>query len=93
MIWYPIDTALVCCHDTMSINYQIKRLWASSVPILTANILESGIIDKNFNKKLTDAAISSFNNYSNTSSTSNKSPLENIRHQTHNEHHTSNKIK
>jgi len=56
----------------MSINYQIKRLWASSVPILTVNILESGVVDRNFNDALTDAALKAFDSYTNiTSSTSN----------------------
>ena len=58
----------------MPINYQLNRLWGGSaaVPILTANILESGIVDRNFNKKLSNAAIGAFDTFTNTtSSTSN----------------------
>ena len=57
----------------MPINYQLNRLWGGSVPILTAtNLLESGIVDRNFNKKLSNAAIGAFDTFTNTtSSTSN----------------------
>ena len=34
----------------MSINYRIKRLWDGSVPILTANILESMPINYQLNR-------------------------------------------
>jgi len=54
----------------MSINYQMYRLWGGSVPILTANILESGIVDRNFNDTLTDAALKAFDTYTNNTSSS-----------------------
>jgi len=56
----------------MSINYRIKRLWDGSVPILTANIIESGIVDRNFNTALNDAALKAFDTFTNTSSSNNQ---------------------
>ena len=59
----------------MSINYRIKRLWDGSVPILTANIIESGIVDRNFNTALNDAALKAFDTFTNTSTSNNHGEL------------------
>ena len=49
-------------------NYQ--RL-ASTIPILSTNLIESGVVDAEFNRSLTQAAIDAFQNFTNfTSSTS-----------------------
>lgn len=44
-------------------SYQLRRLWGN-VPILTTNLLESGLIDSKVNDALTAVAVSAFNNFS-----------------------------
>ena len=46
-------------------NYQ--RL-ASTVPILSTNLLKSGVVDAEFNRSLTQAAIDAFQNFTNSTS-------------------------
>lgn len=47
----------------MSINYQLTRLWSGTVPILTTNLLDTGIVDTKFNKILSQAAVKAFDEY------------------------------
>ncbi|KAL7479127.1 hypothetical protein ACHAW6_004869 [Cyclotella cf. meneghiniana] len=45
-------------------HYQIRRLWNGSSPILSANLVDAGIVDASFNEVLTRAAVAAFNEYS-----------------------------
>ena len=54
----------------MSINYQLTRLWSGTVPILTTNLLDTGIVDTQFNKILSQTAVKAFDDYINKNTTS-----------------------
>jgi hypothetical protein len=44
----------------MSCRFQIKRLWNGIAPILTTNLVETGLIDAASNEFLTQAAVAAF---------------------------------
>ena len=54
----------------MSINYQLTRLWSGTVPILTTNLVDTGIVDTQFNKILSQTAVKAFDDYINKNTTS-----------------------
>lgn len=49
-------------------RYHLRRLWGSAVPILSTNLLDSGVVDASFNDVLTEAAVAAFNDFTKTSS-------------------------
>lgn len=50
---------------TQSARYTIRRLW-DAVPVLTTNLLETGLVDQNFNDSLTRSALKAFDIYIST---------------------------
>lgn len=54
----------------MSCRFQIKRLWNGIAPILTTNLVETGLIDAASNEFLTQAAVAAFDRYTNSMRTS-----------------------
>ena len=54
----------------MSSRYQIKRLWNGIAPILTTNLIETGVVEAAANDSLTLAAVTAFDRYTNSSLTS-----------------------
>jgi uncharacterized protein (TIGR02466 family) len=50
----------------MSSRYQIKRLWNGIAPILTTNLIETGVVAAALNESLTQAAVTAFDRYTNS---------------------------
>lgn len=44
-------------------GHQLRRLWGNAVPILSTNLLESGLVDAKFNSVLTQAAVAAFDKF------------------------------
>ncbi|KAL7540082.1 hypothetical protein ACHAXR_009858 [Thalassiosira sp. AJA248-18] len=53
--------------------YQLRRLWGNSVPILSTNLMDNGLIDDNFNRVLTEVAVAAFDNFATDASSSSSS--------------------